>query len=86
MVKQMKDAKAPWKANVMKEEAIKQVVKMYQDGLDGPESSRLGFWAVSSAVEKAMKGESGVEIKISYGAVRAQFNGAHGHSGSRAIN
>lgn len=63
------------KAKAVKEEATQWVVKMYQDELDRPESSCLGFWAVCKAVEKAVKGESGFEVKIGVEMVRARFNG-----------
>jgi len=79
MTKQTKEERAARKMKVMKEEAIQRAVKMYQDGLDGPESSCLGFWAVCSIVEKAVKGESGIEVEISYQTVRARFNGVYGH-------
>ena len=50
----------------MKEEAIQQAVTMYQDRLEGPESSRLGLRTVCGMVEKAVKEESGIEVKITY--------------------
>jgi len=66
MAKQTKEEKATWKVKVVKEVAIQPAVKMYQDRLNGPESSRLGLWAVCSFVEKAVKGESGIEVKINH--------------------
>ena len=77
MAKQINEAEATQKAKVMKEEAIQQAVMMYQDRLEGPESSRLGLWTVCGMVEKAVKEESGIEVKITYGTVRARFNGVY---------
>jgi len=79
MTKQTKEEKAARKMKATKEEAIQRAVKMYQDGLDGPESSRLGLRAVCSIVEKAVKGESGIEVKINHETVRARFNGVCGY-------
>ena len=63
----------------MKEEAIQRAVNVYQDGLNGPESSCVGFWAACHIVEKAMKAESGIDLKISHNTVRERFNGTHKH-------
>jgi len=63
------------KAKAVKEEAIQRAAKMYRDGLEGPESSRPGLRAVCKAVEKALKGESGVEVKIGCETVRVRVNG-----------
>ena len=65
MVKQTNEVKVAKKAKVMMEDAIQRAVEMYWDGLEEPESSRPGFRAVCIAVEKAVKGESGIEVKIS---------------------
>ena len=66
MAKQINEAEAAQKAKVMKEEAIQQAVMMYQDRIEGPESSHLGLRTVCGMVEKAVKEESGIEVKITY--------------------
>ena len=78
MVKQTKETRETRKAAKAKEEAIQRAVKMYQDGLEGPESSRPGLHAVCIAVERAVKVESGIEVKISHHTVQARFKGVHG--------
>ena len=71
MVKQMKETRETQKAAEAKERTIQQAVKMYQDGLEGPESSCPGLRAVCIVVERAVKVESGIEVKISHHTVQA---------------
>ena len=77
MTKKTKEAEVAQKVKAAKEEAIQRAVKMYQDGLEGSESSRLGLRTVCGMAEKAVKRESGIEVKISHETVRARHNGMH---------
>jgi hypothetical protein len=64
---------------VVKEEVIQRAVKVYRDGLEGLESSRLGLRVVYSMVEKAAKKESGIEVKIHPETVRTRVNSMREH-------
>jgi hypothetical protein len=77
MTKQTKEVEALQKAKAAKEEGIQQAVKIYQGRLEEPEHSHLGLRTVCSMVERAIKGESGIEVKINHETVRARLNGMH---------
>ena len=79
MAKQMKEAETAQKAKALKEEAIQWAVRVYQDGLKGPESSRPGLWTAYATVMRVIKQEAGIEIKISHHTVQAWLNGMHKH-------
>ena len=48
---------------------FQHAVNVYWDGLNSPESSHIGFQAACHIVEKAMKAESGIDLKISHNTV-----------------
>ena len=75
MTGQTKEARAVQKIKATKEDGIQRAVEIYRDGLKGPESSRPGLRAACAIVEKAIKHESGIEVKINHETVRARFNG-----------
>ena len=50
---------------------------MAHDRLDGPKSSQLGLRTVCRIVEKAVREESGIEMKLSHETVRARLKGTH---------
>jgi len=80
MAKKSKEAEAARNAKTAKEEAIQRAVKMYQDRFEGPESSCLGLRTVCTMVEKEIKREAGIEVKINYETVRGRVNGTYKHS------
>ena len=79
MVKQMKETETAWKAKALKEEAIQWAVRVYQDGLKGPESSRPGLQTACAMEMRAIKQEAGIDIKISHHTVQAWLNGMYKH-------
>ena len=74
-----KEAEAVPEAKATKEEAIQRAVKMYWERLKGPKPSQLGLRAVCGIVEKTVKAESGIEVKVNHETARARLEGMHNH-------
>ena len=79
MAKQTNEAETARKAKALKEEVIQRAVRVYQDGLKGPESSRPGLQTACAMEMRAIKQEAGIDIKISHHTVQAWLNGMHEH-------